>query len=270
MSRFVWPGINSEVRKWAHSCIQCQRSKVHQHSIIPLGTFATPDAYFDHVHIDIVGPLPLSNGCVYLLTCIDRFTRWPEAVPIADSTAVTVAHAFVHTWVSRFGVPSTVTSKRGRQFESNLWMSFSQLLGVKHTRTTAYHPIANGPVEHFNRCLKSSLKSSSCPDRWVDMLPLALLGIRITLKEDLRCTSAELVYGATLRLPGEFLISHDSTDLDPASYVSQLKQSMLVIRCTPTQHPQHSFNKSYQQLSTYCNTCVCLPRCSKETVAAAI
>ena len=146
MSRFVWPGINSEVRKWAHSCIQCQRSKVHQHSIIPLGTFATPDAYFDHVHIDLVGPLPLSNGCVYLLTCIERFTRWPEAVPIADSTAVTVAHAFVHTWVSRFGVPSIVTSERGRQFESNLWMSFSQLLGVKHTRTTAYHPIANGPV----------------------------------------------------------------------------------------------------------------------------
>ena len=50
----------------------------------PLGTFATLDAQFDHVHIDLVGPLPPSNGSVYLLTCIDCFMRWPEAIPIPD------------------------------------------------------------------------------------------------------------------------------------------------------------------------------------------
>ena len=58
--------------------------------------------------------------------------------------------------------------------------------GLTRLRTTAYHPIANGLVERFHRCLKPSLKASPCPDRWVHMLPLALLGIRTTLKEDLR------------------------------------------------------------------------------------
>ena len=40
---------------------------------------------------------------------------------------------------------------------------------------------------------------------WVDSLPMALLEIRTTLKQDCRCTPAELVYGTTLRIPGEFL-----------------------------------------------------------------
>ena len=40
-SRYVWPGINMDVRKWARSCLQCQRAKVHRH-------FATPLWYVCH------------------------------------------------------------------------------------------------------------------------------------------------------------------------------------------------------------------------------
>ena len=39
-TRFVWPGINSDVRHWARACLQCQRSKVHRHTVTPLATFA--------------------------------------------------------------------------------------------------------------------------------------------------------------------------------------------------------------------------------------
>ena len=69
--------MNHDVRTWAKTCKRCQKSKINRHTITPLGTLMTPDAHFDHVHIDIVGPLPPSNEHTYLLTCIDRFTRWP-------------------------------------------------------------------------------------------------------------------------------------------------------------------------------------------------
>ena len=54
--RYVWPNIDSDVRRWACSCLQCQRSKVHRHIVSPLTTFASPDACINQLHVDTVGP----------------------------------------------------------------------------------------------------------------------------------------------------------------------------------------------------------------------
>jgi hypothetical protein len=62
-------------------------------------------------------------GSLYLLTCVDRFTRWPETLPAQP--AETVAEASLGL------TPSSVTTERGQQFESNLFIAFSQLLRTK-------------------------------------------------------------------------------------------------------------------------------------------
>ena len=133
-ARYVWPGINGDVLNGPkHICIV----NSPRHTVAPTGTFMMPDSRFDNIHIDIVGPLPPSRGYTYLLTCIDRFTRWPEAILIFNASAESVAQAFMTTWISRFGIPSTVTTDRGKQFESTLWSNLMQLLGCKRIRTTS-------------------------------------------------------------------------------------------------------------------------------------
>ena len=130
-TRFVRSGINADVRQWTRTCLQCQKSKVQRHTIISPGIFSTPDTRFDNIHIDIVGPLPPSKGYSYLLTCIDCFTHWPEAFPLTNITAESVSQTFVNGWISRFGIPSTITTDHGKQFESTLWGHLMQLLGCK-------------------------------------------------------------------------------------------------------------------------------------------
>ncbi|RVE65529.1 hypothetical protein OJAV_G00117810 [Oryzias javanicus] len=74
-SRFVWPGLRKDVKEWAASCVACQRAKVHRHTRAPLEPFPIPAKRFDHMHVDLVGPLPPSKGFTHLLTLVDRTTR---------------------------------------------------------------------------------------------------------------------------------------------------------------------------------------------------
>ena len=113
---------------------------------------------------------------------INRFTRWPEAVPILDKTTQTVPQAFVSGWISCFGIRSTITMDKGKQFESSLSQQLIQLSGCNQIRTTSYHPMANGMIERFHRQLKAIIKSYPNITDWVHSLPMALLGICTTLK----------------------------------------------------------------------------------------
>ena len=150
---------------------------MQKHTRYPVQVFEAPSGRFGHVHVDIVGPLPISQGCRYLFTLVDRWTRWPEAVSMTDITAESCVSAMMNGWISRFNSPEVITTDRGRQFTSGLWQSFVCLLGSFAPKTTSYHPQANGMVEQFHRSLKASLMASSdnASGNWVEELPAVLL-----------------------------------------------------------------------------------------------
>ena len=175
------------------------------HIRAPLQKISIPQHRFDHIHMNLVGPLPPSNGSTYLLTVVDRFSRWPEAIPLSNITSASCAQALISHWIAHFGIPVDMSSDRGTQFTSQLWASIAQLLGTQLHHTTAYHPQANGLVERFHRYLKSALRARLTGPNWTQELPWVLLGVQTAPKEDLGCSSAEMVYGAPLTVPGDFI-----------------------------------------------------------------
>lgn len=232
--RFVWHGMQRDIRRWCRECPDCQASKIHRHTRAPLAERLPPSDRFCSLHVDLVGPLPESQGMTYLFTIIDRFTRWPEAIPLPDAHASTCATALLHHWIARFGVPEDITSDRGRQFTSTLWIQLNNLLGIKANTTTAYHPQANGMVERLHRQLKAALKARTSSPNWFQELPMVLLGMRSSWRVDPGCSPAELVYGSSLRIPGEFFQPHDTRTNEPdVPFLRQLQQTMRSIQPPP-------------------------------------
>jgi transposase InsO family protein len=235
-ARVVWPHMAADIGAWYRECQLCQHAKVTKHALAVISPIPVPNRRFSHLHADLVGHLRASReGFKYILTVVDRSSRWLEAVPLKDMEASTCLSAFLHHWVSRFGVPLIVTTDRGRQFSSATWAAACQRLGIQHVMTTAYHPQSNRMVERTHRQLKNALRLRLAGPDWPSHLPWALLGLRAAPKEDSAVTSAELVFGAPLSLPGEPL---SSTEPPVSSFVRRLQQAQPPLAKRPLTYAQ--------------------------------
>ena len=180
-----------DIWQWVKASVSYQKAKVGTNTCLLPGSFPLPDELFVHVHVDITGPLPVCEGQSYLLSCLDCFSHWCEALPIKDITVYNTAKTFVAGWVSRFGIPAVITRDGGKQFKLDLFNQLMTLLGSRRIKTTAYHPEANGLVEQFHSSLKSVLKArvnqSSCQEH----LLLVLLELQTVVKENIKCSFVE-------------------------------------------------------------------------------
>ncbi|UYV67928.1 CNOT6L [Cordylochernes scorpioides] len=99
----------------------------------------------------------------------------------------------------------------------------TSLIGINRIRTTAYNPAANGLVERLHRQIKVAIMASGNTINWIDALPLVLLGIRSSIKEVLKFTTAEMGFGTTLNLPPDLLTNSEFKNPDPSNFATQLK-----------------------------------------------
>ena len=246
--RFVWKGMAADVGWWCGERTACQNAKITTHTTAPVQPIPVPSQRFTHLHADLVGPLPVSSGGhSQVMTIIDRSTQWVEVLPLSSTTATACADTFVAGWFARFGVPASITTDRGVLFTSAVWTILCQRLGIQHCTTTAYHPQSNGIVERFHRQLKDALRARLAAADWPSHLPWVLLGLRSAPKEDYNVSSAELLYGSPLALPGELV---DTAEPPADMFLENLRQPPAVGLPMRQLAPTSSPSSPVQQLMT--------------------
>ncbi len=124
-----------------------------QQATVAVQPILVPSGRFSHVHVDLVGPLPVEeDGSRFLFTMVNRSSRWLKAVPLKNAEMSFCVDALIGMWIAWFGVPAVLTSDRGQQFISQVWADLCFKLEIpRHTMTTAYHPQSNGMVEKAHR-----------------------------------------------------------------------------------------------------------------------
>jgi hypothetical protein len=230
-ANYQWPNMHSDVVKFVACCETCQ---VNKKSRIPKRTWQRYplSSRFKTVHIDLVGPLLRSRkGNQFMLTIIDRYSRWIEAVPLATIRAIDISDKFYKVWVTRYGVPDRVISDQGSQFESFIYNDLLRRLGAQHVRTTAYHPQTNGKIERAHSTIKNILRClSSHSADWEDVLPATLMAMRVAINED-GVSPSLLVFGEHLSVPG-LLVGDPATknEEDTSEFVRKMRKHLQLLR----------------------------------------
>jgi len=159
---------------------------------------------FEKLSIDLTGPHPTSkSGNNYILTAIDLFSKYAEAIPIRNKETITVARALFDVIISRYGVPLALLSDQGMEFESGIFKELCRLTGIEKLRTVSYKPSTNGAVERFHRTLNSLLAKMVSEDQrdWDTYLPSVMAAYRASQHESTGFSPNFLMFGRENRGP---------------------------------------------------------------------
>ena len=157
--RVYWPRMYTDIDDYIHkkcSCVfqkrPCRNLKAPLQSIVS----AAP---MELVAIDFLHLETSSGGHEYILLIVDHFSRYAQAYPTRDKSALTAAKHLNGDFILRFGVPSRIMHDQGGEFENSLFTELQKLCGHTKSRTTPYDPETNGACERTNRTLLAMLRT---------------------------------------------------------------------------------------------------------------
>ena len=242
-SKIFFPGMKSNVLEALSTCIPCQiknkRVKDQRHTLVSVQSgFA-----FQKLSVDFVGPLPESaNGNKFLLTVKCCFTRWVEAFPIKEATALNTVKALEREVFARYGIPEELHSDRGKQFRSNLYWFVAKEYGIEVTATPSYNPKSN-PVERLHRDLGTMLRAVtySTDQDWEECLPACLFALRTAVCRMTGFAPYRLLFGRDARMAIDIAFGKPpgvpaGGSMDYGEYVAKLRSRLDVAQAYARKH----------------------------------
>ena len=147
-SYFWWPKIDKDIESVVNLCSQCQVVQADP-PVAPLHPWTWPKHPWERLHIDFAGPFMNKS----FLVLVDAHSKWPEVVEM-NTTTTEATIRVLRRLFSSYGLPKQIISDNGPQFTSVEFQTFMKENGIKHIRSSPYHPASNGQVERFIQTFK--------------------------------------------------------------------------------------------------------------------
>ena len=157
---YYWPQLTADVALTVRGFRTCGMNRVKLRKHLNRFRFFPETRLLESLAVNILGLLPKTKaGKRFLLVITDRFTKLAQVVVLRTLTAYTVAVAFCDARVFKYGVPRSLLSDNGPQFNAKFFHRKCCVQEITNLHTSAYHPQTNGQVELHNQTIASMLRN---------------------------------------------------------------------------------------------------------------
>jgi len=252
--RAYWSGCSTDVVQFCKRCTECAqyfRGTPKHKGKLQVTEVGEP---YERISIDLTGKHPISkSGNVYILTVIDHFTKYAEAIPLRNKEATTVARALFDVVLSRYGLPQQVLSDCGKEFENGLMSELCRLLGIDKLRTVAYKPSTNGAIERFHKSLNSMLGKvvSESQSNWDNFIPSVMAAYRCAPHESTGFTPNFLMFGRENRAPLDLLYGGPEEESQAETNLERYAEEKVLMMKRSYQLARENLNKNGLRMKRY-------------------
>ncbi len=168
---YYWPIMRLDIDKHIAQCLSYAEIKGTTQTA-PSLEYPLPAGPFDVVGIDIF-QLPRSiQGFIYVLICVDHFSRFTVLALLPNKFATTVAHAIVPHLICPYTTPRALLSDNGTKFKNQVLRNICTQFHIQQTFIKSHHPPSNGLVESTNKKSLEILRhlAGHLQETWEDWL----------------------------------------------------------------------------------------------------
>ncbi len=175
----------------------------------PILEYPQPAGPFDVVDIDLLQLPRSTQGSIYVLACVDHFSRFTVLAPLPNKYATTVAHAIVSHVICPYTTPRALLSDNGTEFKIQVLRDICAQFHIQQTFITSHHPASNDLVERTNRKVLEILRhlAGHLQETWEDWLSHVAASINGSVSSSTGKTPHYILYGSQKRLPYDVLVS---------------------------------------------------------------
>ena len=149
---YWWLGLKEDIKRYVQGCFKCQQNKVqHQRKAGELHPLEIPHELWQKISIDIIGPLPKSNGIDTIVVIVNRFMKMIRLKATTTNISLEgIVKIYRNNIWKLHGISRNILSDRGPQFTSKFMEEFTKALGIKRQLSTAYYPQIDDQMERIN------------------------------------------------------------------------------------------------------------------------